>query len=61
MKALLAMAISACREAGKYVGICGQEPSDHPDFAAWLMEQRIESLSLNPAWLALSKADAAGH
>ena len=48
VKALLAMAIKACRERGKYVGICGQGPSDHADFAAWLMEQGIESISLNP-------------
>ncbi len=48
VKALLAMAIKACREQGKYIGICGQGPSDHPDFAAWLMEQGIESMSLNP-------------
>ena len=48
VKALLSMAIKACREQGKYIGICGQGPSDHPDFAAWLMEQGIESMSLNP-------------
>ena len=59
VKALLAMAIRACRKQGKYVGICGQGPSDHPDFARWLMEQGIESLSLNAdtvvsTWLALS-------
>ncbi|ROS04576.1 phosphoenolpyruvate synthase [Sinobacterium caligoides] len=48
VKALLAMAIKACRDAGKYVGICGQGPSDHPDFARWLMDQGIESISLNP-------------
>ena len=48
VKALLAMAIKACRERGKYVGICGQGPSDHADFAAWLMDQGIESISLNP-------------
>ncbi|CAH0990249.1 Phosphoenolpyruvate synthase [Sinobacterium norvegicum] len=48
VKALLSMAIKACRDAGKYVGICGQGPSDHPDLALWLMEQGIESVSLNP-------------
>ncbi|MES3024851.1 MAG: phosphoenolpyruvate synthase [Pseudomonadota bacterium] len=48
VKALLSMAIQACRAQGKYIGICGQGPSDHPDFAAWLMEQGIESMSLNP-------------
>jgi len=64
VKALLAMAITACRKAGKYVGICGQGPSDHPDFAAWLVEQGIDSVSLNPdsvveTWLALSQAHPA--
>ncbi|OOV87505.1 phosphoenolpyruvate synthase [Oceanospirillum linum] len=48
VKALLHMAISACRKAGKYVGICGQGPSDHPDLAKWLMEEGIDSVSLNP-------------
>ena len=48
VKALLALAIQACKRAGKYVGICGQGPSDHPDFASWLVEQGIDSLSLNP-------------
>ncbi|MGH8252139.1 MAG: phosphoenolpyruvate synthase [Steroidobacteraceae bacterium] len=48
VKALLAMAIRACREAGKYIGICGQGPSDHPDLARWLVDQGIDSLSLNP-------------
>jgi pyruvate,water dikinase len=48
VKALLSMAIKACRDADKYVGICGQGPSDHPDLALWLMEQGIESVSLNP-------------
>jgi len=61
VKALLAMAIRACRKQGKYVGICGQGPSDHPDLAIWLMEQGIESLSLNPdtvvaTWQALAAA-----
>ena len=48
VKALLSKAISACLRRGKYIGICGQGPSDHADFAAWLMEQGIESISLNP-------------
>lgn len=48
VKALLSMAIQACRKANKYIGICGQGPSDHPDLAKWLMEQGIESVSLNP-------------
>jgi pyruvate,water dikinase len=60
VKAMLTMAIAACRKAGKYVGICGQGPSDHPDFAQWLVDQQIESISLNPdtvvaTWLALAK------
>jgi len=59
VKALLAMAIAACRKHGKYVGICGQGPSDHPDFARWLVDQGIESISLNPdtvveTWLYLA-------
>jgi pyruvate, water dikinase len=59
VKALLKMAIDACRKHGKYIGICGQGPSDHPDFARWLLEQRIESISLNPdtvveTWLFLA-------
>jgi len=59
VKRLLAMAIAACRRAGKYVGICGQGPSDHPELARWLLEQGIESLSLNPdtvveTWLFLA-------
>lgn len=48
VKALLHMAISACQKAGKYVGICGQGPSDHQDFAEWLMAEGIDSVSLNP-------------
>jgi pyruvate,water dikinase len=48
VKALLGLAISACRKRGKYIGICGQGPSDHADFAEWLMDQGIESISLNP-------------
>ena len=60
VKALLSLAIQACRKTGKYVGICGQGPSDHPDLAQWLMEEGIESLSLNPdtvvdTWLYLAK------
>jgi len=48
VKALLKMAISACLAEGKYVGICGQGPSDHPDFAQWLRDEGISSISLNP-------------
>ncbi|MCH2191649.1 MAG: phosphoenolpyruvate synthase [Gammaproteobacteria bacterium] len=48
VKKMLSMAIQACNEAGKYVGICGQGPSDHPDLAEWLFEQGIDSVSLNP-------------
>lgn len=48
VKKLLHMAIKACREKGKYIGICGQGPSDHPDFAKWLMQEGIDSMSLNP-------------
>jgi len=60
VKAMLAMAIAACRAHGKYAGICGQGPSDHPDLAQWLVEQGIESLSLNPdtvvsTWMMLAK------
>jgi pyruvate,water dikinase len=46
--AMLSRAIGACRKQGKYVGICGQGPSDHPDFAEWLMKEGITSISLNP-------------
>jgi pyruvate,water dikinase len=65
VKMLLSMAIRACRKQGKYVGICGQGPSDHPDLARWLMEQGIESMSLNPdtvvsTWIALAEAPPAG-
>ena len=57
---MLELAIKACKKADKYVGICGQGPSDHPDLAEWLLEQGIESMSLNPdtvvdTWLALAK------
>ena len=60
---MLSMAIKACRDAGKYVGICGQGPSDHPDLAEWLLDQGIESMSLNPdtvveTWLRLAKRAA---
>ena len=60
VKKLLALAIAACNKAGKYIGICGQGPSDHPDLAKWLMEQGIESVSLNPdsvleTWLFLAE------
>ncbi|HVK94449.1 MAG TPA: phosphoenolpyruvate synthase [Noviherbaspirillum sp.] len=48
VRALLSKAISACRAQGKYIGICGQGPSDHPDFAEWLMKEGIASISLNP-------------
>ncbi|SEI47103.1 phosphoenolpyruvate synthase [Azotobacter beijerinckii] len=48
VKKLLSSAIHACNKAGKYIGICGQGPSDHPDLAKWLMEQGIDSVSLNP-------------
>jgi len=59
VKVLLSNAIRACKEQGKYIGICGQGPSDHPDFAQWLMEQGIDSVSLNPdsvleTWLFLA-------
>jgi pyruvate,water dikinase len=61
VQALLRMAIQACRRQGKYVGICGQGPSDHPELARWLAQEGIESLSLNPdsvvdTWLELAKA-----
>jgi len=60
VKQMLHLAIQACRKAGKYVGICGQGPSDHPDLAKWLVEEGIDSLSLNPdtvveTWLYLAK------
>ena len=61
VKKLLAMAIGAARRQGKYVGICGQGPSDHPDLAHWLMQQEISSISLNPdtvmeTWLQLAES-----
>jgi pyruvate, water dikinase len=63
VRKLLAMTIEACRRRSKYVGICGQGPSDHPDFARWLLDQGIESMSLNPdsvveTWLFLAEGSA---
>ena len=63
VKAMLRLAISACKAAGKYVGICGQGPSDHPDFATWLADEGIASISLNPdsvieTWKLLAAARA---
>ena len=63
VKKLLSNAIQACNKAGKYIGICGQGPSDHPDLALWLMEQGIESVSLNPdtvleTWFFLAEGQA---
>ncbi|WP_285401457.1 phosphoenolpyruvate synthase [Luteibacter sp. ME-Dv--P-043b] len=63
VKKLLSMAIKTAKAKGKYIGICGQGPSDHPDLAEWLMEQGIESVSLNPdtvvdTWLRLAKKKA---
>ncbi|HZA03551.1 MAG TPA: putative PEP-binding protein, partial [Propionibacteriaceae bacterium] len=60
VKHMLSLAIAACKARGKYVGICGQGPSDHPDLAQWLLEEGIESMSLNPdtvvdTWLALAR------
>jgi pyruvate,water dikinase len=65
VKRLLAMAIAACRRRGKYVGICGQGPSDYPEFARWLVDQGIESMSLNPdtvleTWLFLAQQSKPG-
>jgi pyruvate,water dikinase len=59
VKRLLSMAISACNRLGRYVGICGQGPSDHADFAEWLMDEGIQTISLNPdtvvdTWLRLA-------
>jgi pyruvate,water dikinase len=64
VKRMLHMAIQACRKQGKYVGICGQGPSDYPDLAEWLMQEGIESMSLNPdtvveTWLHLAKVAGA--
>ncbi len=63
VKKMLSMAIQAARRKGKYIGICGQGPSDHPDLAEWLMKEGIESVSLNPdtvvdTWLKLAKSKA---
>jgi pyruvate, water dikinase len=63
VKKMLSMAITAAKKKGKYIGICGQGPSDHPDLADWLMQQGIESVSLNPdtvvdTWLRLAKLKA---
>ena len=63
VKYMLSLAITACRKAGKYIGICGQGPSDHPELARWLLDQGIESMSLNPdtvveTWLFLASAKA---
>jgi pyruvate,water dikinase len=60
VRKLLSMAIVACRNKKKYIGICGQGPSDHPDLARWLLDQGIESMSLNPdtvveTWLFLAQ------
>jgi pyruvate,water dikinase len=61
VKALMAMAIKACKSQGKYVGICGQGPSDHPELALWLVEQGIDSLSLNPDTVVETWMFLAGH
>jgi pyruvate, water dikinase len=61
VKALMARAIDACRAAGKYIGICGQGPSDHEDLAAWLLERGIESISLNPDTVVETWIDLAGR
>ncbi|WP_374278277.1 phosphoenolpyruvate synthase [Azonexus sp.] len=61
VKMLLAMAISAANKAGKYIGICGQGPSDHPDLAEWLMDQGISSISLNPDTVVDTWTRLAGH
>ena len=60
VKSLISMAIKACKQQNKYIGICGQGPSDYPDFASWLLERKIDSLSLNPdsvlsTWMYLAK------
>ncbi|MEA9607661.1 phosphoenolpyruvate synthase [Xanthomonas campestris pv. plantaginis] len=65
VKKLLSMAIKSARAKGKYVGICGQGPSDHPELAEWLMQEGIESVSLNPdtvvdTWLRLAKLKSEG-
>ena len=60
---MISVAIKACKARGKYVGICGQGPSDHPDLAEWLLDQGIDSMSLNPdtvveTWLRLGQLKA---
>ena len=60
---MISAAIRACKARGKYVGICGQGPSDHPDLAEWLLEQGIDTMSLNPdtvvdTWTRLGKLSA---
>ena len=64
VRMLLSQAIQACRKQGKYVGICGQGPSDYPDLAQWLVEEGIQSISLNPdtvidTWHLLAKQTVA--
>ena len=61
VKSLISTAIRACKARGKYVGICGQGPSDHPDLAEWLLDEGIDSISLNPdtvvdTWIKLGTA-----
>ena len=63
VKELIQLAVKSCRDAGKYIGICGQGPSDYPDFAAWLVDVGLESVSLNPdtvveTWMYLSGQEA---
>ena len=58
---LISMAIAACKAEGKYIGICGQGPSDHPDFAEWLMREGISSISLNPDTVVATWQGLAGH
>ena len=65
VKVMLSLAIDACKKTDSYCGICGQGPSDHPDLAVWLVDQGIESISLNPdtvveTWLRLAKHAKAG-
>ena len=60
VKKLMQLAIQACKKENKYIGICGQGPSDYPDFAKWLIDQEIESISLNPdsvikTWIEISQ------
>ena len=60
VKVLLSSAIRACRKAGKYIGICGQGPSDYPELAKWLMDEGIESLSLSPDSVVATRVHLAG-